>query len=463
MDNLYENKANLLSEALVVEILARFINCLSDSTCIIDSTGVILCFNQVFQTNILGNQQHLLIPSSNVLSIYELFDDEIQNAAFTSTILTAISNSSTATPEIKLNNLSHNRGNVTCVLHSLADMQLHDLVLVTCKSYKSTSTVKPLASITQQSSSNCIINHHNSLSPRLAPLVLPSITTHTTTQPTMHKDTPNELINTNTPMHSKPSSPMNVYKKLGYVNELTEYGHSQSKKRILTTTRRTAHRRISDAQKEAENLKSLIDSKKAFVRSIAHEIRTPLNVIVSGLMLLELESTGKDALVSLIADMKLSAQDAIDTIGDFIAYEKLDSNILTLDAAVHNFEDVLRKCVRPFYLQARQAQVELVLQVDYTHANYVNVDEYKINQVLRNLLSNAIKFSKAESRVLVRLYTCNSDGTDVLRVDVRDAGPGISLVLYTHVYLAYICIYHILYYTHFSFINTYVCMYLYMY
>ena len=52
----------------------------------------------------------------------------------------------------------------------------------------------------------------------------------------------------------------------------------------------------------------------------------------------------------------------------------------------------------------------------------VRCDKERLYQVLENLVSNALKFSPPETRVVVRQRV----GTDSVRIEVQDAGPGVD-------------------------------------
>jgi signal transduction histidine kinase len=64
--------------------------------------------------------------------------------------------------------------------------------------------------------------------------------------------------------------------------------------------------------------------------------------------------------------------------------------------------------------------VRIRLKDDPT-ACHVRADSDRLTQVVTNLLSNAIKFSPADGEVVVAI----ENGTDVVRISVRDHGPGI--------------------------------------
>eukprot|EP01036_Dinobryon_divergens_P032321 gene32321-41883_t len=66
--------------------------------------------------------------------------------------------------------------------------------------------------------------------------------------------------------------------------------------------------------------------------------------------------------------------------------------------------DFIIKVLSPFYLQAREAGINLLLQPDMvlqTSAVRLHADPYKISQVIRNLVSNALKFTRATGTVRV--------------------------------------------------------------
>jgi signal transduction histidine kinase len=160
---------------------------------------------------------------------------------------------------------------------------------------------------------------------------------------------------------------------------------------------------------------------------VSHEIRTPLNVVVSGLDLLSScdEKFSVDVL-DILRDVKISCAVAIDILNDLLTYEKMDSNILTLDKSACDMVEILRRVYNMFRVQAIHSNIamELLLEPSTIETVIVDADSTKLSQVFRNLISNAIKFTSGGGKVTIKVSV--DPVTRLARVDVQDTGPGIS-------------------------------------
>ena len=211
-----------------------------------------------------------------------------------------------------------------------------------------------------------------------------------------------------------------ITSSLEYYN-LEKYAYEKQSHRLLQQTKSHYLHRLNTLNIEINALLSTLEKKRTFVRAVAHEIRTPLNIVMSGLNLFEMEYPDNQAFQQSILDMKLACQAAVDIVGDFLTYEKLDSDILKLDKSVVDMSRVLKKCLSPFQVQAKFSKISLII-INQLKDSLVDADEYKLSQVLRNLVSNALKFSKAGDEVTVQA----SEANGVIRISVRDVGAGIS-------------------------------------
>ena len=105
-----------------------------------------------------------------------------------------------------------------------------------------------------------------------------------------------------------------------------------------------------------------------------------------------------------IADTKSAADVAIELLSDFLNYEKLNSNQLTLDLGPVNLSTLIEEKLRPMQLLATKKNVTLTFCCDDVvndGITHVDADASKIAIVLRNFVSNAIKFSPEGGSVYV--------------------------------------------------------------
>lgn len=254
--------------------------------------------------------------------------------------------------------------------------------------------------------------------------------------------------------------------------------------------------------------KDLLDAKRRFVRFVSHEVRTPLNQVCMGLEVIhdELQAASETPLspsspesgsppphdkktmltlaskmsrrsltrpgqavecLSLLQDVRSSAQSAVDVLNDMLNYDRVQRRDLSMELSVMNAWDLVERTVNEFQLPAANKQISLQFKAVTTTMDARNDDEddveqarkrveslpsdlrdlsflgdeIRLKQVLRNLISNAIKFtpphgsicvqaapvraerrirkgSKHHERDLARFGNC--------RITVQDSGAGLT-------------------------------------
>jgi signal transduction histidine kinase len=183
-------------------------------------------------------------------------------------------------------------------------------------------------------------------------------------------------------------------------------------------------RGILRALRYAAERKRLERLKDEFVSTVSHELRTPLTSISGSLGLLMGNAAGNlpKPMARLLAIAHTNSQRLVRLVDDILDIEKMQAGRM-----VFNFN---RVDVRPLVVQAIEAnrgfaegyRVRVRLEGARTAAD-VRADPDRLLQVVTNLLSNAIKFSPAGHEVVVAI----EKGTDMVRLTVRDHGPGIPI------------------------------------
>src|ERR1700733_1331698 len=178
------------------------------------------------------------------------------------------------------------------------------------------------------------------------------------------------------------------------------------------------------ALRYAGERKRLERLKDEFVSTVSHELRTPLTSIAGSLGLLMGNASGNlpKPMARLLAIAHTNSQRLVRLVDDILDIEKMQAGRM-----VFNFSRVE---VRLLVTQAIEANrgfaegygVRIRLEDAGTAAN-VRADPDRLLQVITNLLSNAIKFSPADLEVVVAI----EKGTDMVRLTVRDHGPGIPV------------------------------------
>jgi signal transduction histidine kinase len=129
--------------------------------------------------------------------------------------------------------------------------------------------------------------------------------------------------------------------------------------------------------------------------------------------------------LEVIDEVRSACGTAIDVTNDILTYEKIDSNILTLETGPTDIVEVTSGVCSMFQIQAKSAGIELTLDVSALRQKCVVVDgdSSKLAQVFRNLVSNAVKFTPVGGRVTLTL-SLNHE-TKRVRLEVQDTGPGM--------------------------------------
>lgn len=181
-----------------------------------------------------------------------------------------------------------------------------------------------------------------------------------------------------------------------------------------------------EERSKSQALTETLETKRIFVRHASHEIRTPLNVVLSGLEYMnKFKDSMNEEMKEVIRDIKSACSIAIEVLNDLLTYEKLDSNILTLDKSTCDVVELVSRVFGMFMIQAKNSGIQLVLDNKLpTDTCVIEADATKISQVFRNLFSNAIKFTPAGGTVTAKLFV--DDVTKLFRIEVQDTGAGMS-------------------------------------
>jgi signal transduction histidine kinase len=178
-----------------------------------------------------------------------------------------------------------------------------------------------------------------------------------------------------------------------------------------------------------ENLYALLDSKKSYVRYISHELRTPMNTACLGLNLLLAEvghrlehgTAEERTRFETLTDINVACNTAVDILNDLLSFEKLESGILELHKEDVPALSFVNECVGMFAVHAKSKNIHIASNFLADHSqlgesvaallptDIVNMDRFKMSQVLRNLVSNALKFTPKEGTVTVKAYYKRED------------------------------------------------------
>ncbi|AMO72163.1 CHASE domain-containing protein [Sphingorhabdus sp. M41] len=172
-------------------------------------------------------------------------------------------------------------------------------------------------------------------------------------------------------------------------------------------------------------------AKSKFLANMSHEIRTPMNGVIGFTQLLDdgtLNETQKKY-VRLISD---SGSAMMTLLNDILDISKVDSGSMTITPEPFDVRDLLNSCVKIFSPNAEEKNLTILVEVDRDLPVWIEVDGYRMRQVVMNLLANAIKFTEtgyitisAKFRELGPSGQVDCQQSE-LTISVADTGLGIA-------------------------------------
>jgi signal transduction histidine kinase len=179
------------------------------------------------------------------------------------------------------------------------------------------------------------------------------------------------------------------------------------------------------ALRYAGERKRLERLKDEFVSTVSHELRTPLTSIAGSLGLLMGNAAGSlpKSAERLLEIAHTNSVRLVRLVSDILDIEKLESGHVAFDLKKIQVRPLVEQTVEAIrgYAEGHRVKVRIEAAVA---VDDVRADADRLAQVLTNLMSNAIKFSPPDGEVVIAVE--NEAKVNVVRITVRDHGPGIS-------------------------------------
>ena len=160
-----------------------------------------------------------------------------------------------------------------------------------------------------------------------------------------------------------------------------------------------------------------------FISLVSHELRTPMTSMMGALDLL---SSGKLGTLTEQGQQVLNigiknTERLIRLVNDILDLERMKSGKITMQQVEYNIVTLLTHAIETMSPMAKQAQINLSLEIGNPGPINLLIDPDRILQTLTNLLSNAIKFSEPNQTIYVKA----DKQSDWLQISVQDSGRGI--------------------------------------
>ncbi len=167
-------------------------------------------------------------------------------------------------------------------------------------------------------------------------------------------------------------------------------------------------------------------ARARFLANMSHEIRTPINGMMGMAELL------RDAKLpppnDRFANLILGAgQILLGVINDVLDFAKMEEGSLKVKSKTENFREVVELIVSVHRSNAQKKNIEMELQIAPELPEKIEIDRFRLSQILGNLLSNAIKFTSfGKIDVVITKQATIDTKTISVRFQIIDTGHGID-------------------------------------
>ena len=185
------------------------------------------------------------------------------------------------------------------------------------------------------------------------------------------------------------------------------------------TERKLAEDQLLEAKDEAERANH---AKSDFLSRMSHELRTPLNAILGFSQILEMDALNPSQSESVHHIIK-AGRHLTGLINEVLDIARIESGRQDLSLEPIQVFQLLSDVCHLMTPLASERSIDLEKPEPGQCTTYVIADLQRFKQVLINLLSNALKYNHDGGRV--ELF-CTEIREGILRISVRDTGPGIA-------------------------------------
>lgn len=173
-----------------------------------------------------------------------------------------------------------------------------------------------------------------------------------------------------------------------------------------------------------EYVKKFAAKKNSLLEILSHDLSGPLNNIqgLSSLLSKEMKAYKNPKLSKLVEMVAKTSERSVGMIREFVKQEFLEAVSVELVRERANLVGMVEQIIE----QYKDAEKEIAKTFELTASPgeiFMEIDEYKFNQVINNLVSNAIKFTPDGGIIKIHIEEKEED----VLITVADNGIGIPI------------------------------------
>ncbi|AZQ83526.1 response regulator [Colwellia sp. Arc7-635] len=181
------------------------------------------------------------------------------------------------------------------------------------------------------------------------------------------------------------------------------------------TQRTTALEYLMQELQNANNIKS------QFLANMSHEIRTPLTTVIGQAEAILNGDVDDEYINKEVEIIHGNSLHLLELTNNILDLSKIEANKIELELQTLNLHDILQELANMFTLQATSKGLTFAILHTLPNPFLIEIDGFRVKQILINLCSNAIKFTPKGH---VELNISRSDGSLIFKI--TDSGIGMS-------------------------------------
>ena len=187
--------------------------------------------------------------------------------------------------------------------------------------------------------------------------------------------------------------------------------------------------RTNELEYLMQELQSANNIKSQFLANMSHEIRTPLTTVIGQAEAIISGDVEEKYITKEVGIIHGNSLHLLELTNNILDLSKIEANKIELELQAQNLHDVLNELVNMFTLQATSKGLTFEIVHSLPSPFIIEIDGFRVKQILINLCSNAIKFT---AKGHVELKIMHHEGRIVFKI--TDSGIGMSSSQLQHLF-----------------------------